>query len=138
MLRHLARRVITRFHACPIPGTWYHRRGLTALAAGEPREAVAWFGAAVARYRRELAVESLARLRVHELMARARTLPDPAGESTALIEIVRRLNRLDRLERLSAPHELADARVVLADWLEPPAVPSRGAGEEMVPASQAA
>jgi len=138
MLRHLARRVTLHLHSCPIPGHWFHRRGLTALAKGEPREAVAWFEAAAERYRRELAVEPLARLRVHELMARARSIGDPAGESMALIEIVRRLNRLDRLDRLSAPHELADARVVLADWLEAPAAATHERAAEAVPASQAA
>jgi hypothetical protein len=138
MLRHLARRVTTQLPTCPIPGHWFHRRGLAALAAGEPHEAVSWFAAAAERYRRELAVEPLARLRVHELMARARTVLDPAGESMALIEIVRRLNRLDRLERLGAPHELADARLVLADWLEPAAAAPGASGPETIPAPQAA
>ena len=45
-----------------------------------------------------------------------------------MIEIVRRLNRLDQLERLEAPFELADARSVLAEWIEHadavPAVPA--------------
>jgi hypothetical protein len=34
-----------------------------------------------------------------------------------MLEIVRGLNRLDRLESLQSPHELRDARVVLAEWL---------------------
>ena len=47
-------------------------------------------------------------------MARS-PVPD-AGGATALVEIVRRLNRLDRLESLRSPFALADARSVLADW----------------------
>jgi hypothetical protein len=39
-----------------------------------------------------------------------------------MVEIVRRLNRLDRLETLDFPHGLADARSVLAGWVETHAV----------------
>jgi hypothetical protein len=51
---------------------------------------------------------------VHELMTEGGEEPAPA----AVVEIVRRLNRLDRLETLTAPHALADAREVLAEWME--------------------
>ena len=117
-------------------GHWLHQRGLVAFAAGSPAEAERWFDRAARRYRDELAVEPLARARVHQLMARARVVDSADAESAALIEIVRRLNRLDRLERLEAPHELADARVVLADWIELGAVRDTGMGA--VPAAQAA
>lgn len=99
------------------PGRWFHRRGLAALAAGDPARADRWFEAAAACYRRELAVAPLARLRVHQLMASARGGP-PGAESAAVVNLVRRLNRLDRLEQLRAPFDLADARAVLGDWLE--------------------
>jgi len=42
----------------------------------------------------------------------------PGGiDSAAVVDIVRRLNRLEQLERLTPPFELADARMVLGDWL---------------------
>jgi hypothetical protein len=111
-----------------VSGRALHRRALAAYASGAYADAEQWFEAAVMRYRRELAVEPLARLRVHQLMARAHAGAIGAGETTAMIEIVRRLNRLDQLERLQAPFELADARGVLAEWIEHadavPAVPA--------------
>ncbi|HXS82701.1 MAG TPA: hypothetical protein VN896_08265 [Methylomirabilota bacterium] len=102
-----------------------HRRALTAAARGDRAAAERWFGHAIARYRRDLAVEPLARLRVHELMLGARPGGgEPATDAAGLmVEIVRRLNRLDRLETLDFPHELADARSVLAAWVETHAVP---------------
>jgi len=98
-----------------------HRRGLTAAGAGDAGAARRWFAAAAACYRRDLAVEPLARLRVHELMLDAGDAAAPA----AVVEVVRRLNRLDRLESLAPPHALADARTVLAQWME-----SRAGGAE--------
>lgn len=95
-----------------------HRHALAAAAAGSRAEAERWFEAAAEQYRRELAVEPLARLRVHQLMVRARSGPDGGVESSAMLEIIRRLNRLDRLESLEAPFALGDARTVLADWIE--------------------
>jgi hypothetical protein len=109
-------RALSRLDPRLCPGRWLHRRGLAAFAQGDAGRAVRWFTAAAEAYRRELAVGALARLRVHELMARAGA--HGVVEAEALVEIVRRLNRLDRLERLRPPFELADARMVLGDWLE--------------------
>ncbi len=111
-------RVVFRLLPDLASGRALHRRGLAAYAAGAGEDAEHWFEAAAERYRRELAVEPLARLRVHQLMARARARAGEAGEAAAMVEIVRRLNRLDRLETLEPPFELADARSVLARWLE--------------------
>ena len=117
-----------------------HRRALAAAASGDRRTAERWFGLAIARYRRDIEVEPLARLRVHELMVGARPgggepAPDAAG---VMVEIVRRLNRLDRLETLDFPHELADARSVLASWVETHAVPAPATGAARAPSSAAA
>ena len=136
MLAHLAYQAALRLPRRLCPGAWLHRQGLDAYHAGEAALAECWFEAAALRYRDELAVEPLARVRVHQLMARARAASSAAAESTAMMEIVRRLNRLDRLERLQAPFELADARVVLADWIEPGGFPAPGS--DTVPAAQAA
>jgi hypothetical protein len=69
-------------------------------------------------YRHELAIEPLARLRVHQLMARVGSRPGSEAATSEVLEIVRRLNRLDHLERLEPPFELCDARSVLAEWIE--------------------
>lgn len=111
-------RVVSRVLPDHASGRALHRRALAAASAGALADAEQWLEAAAALYRRELAVESLARLRVHQLMVRARAGAGPGGESAAMIEIVRRLNRLDQLESMHAPFALTDARSVLADWLE--------------------
>jgi hypothetical protein len=55
-----------------------------------------------------------------------------------MVEIVRRLNRLDRLETLDFPHELADARTVLAGWVETHEVAAMPADAARAPSSAAA
>ena len=97
-----------------------HRRALSAAARGDRAAAERWFALAIAGYRRDLEVEPLARLRVHELMLGVRPGggEPPTDAASVMVEIVRRLNRLDRLETLDFPHELADARTVLAGWVE--------------------
>ena len=121
-------------------GAACHRRALAAAARGDRAAAERWFGRAIARYRRELAVEPLARLRVHELMVGARPGGgEPATDAASvMVEIVRRLNRLDRLETLDFPHELADARSVLAGWVETHAVPAPATSTARAPSSAAA
>jgi hypothetical protein len=99
-------------------GRALHHRALAAAASGDAAGAEAWFEVAAVQYRRELAVEPLARLRVHQLMVRARSNDGRSVDSAAMLEIIRRLNRLDRLESLTAPFELGDARAVLAAWIE--------------------
>ena len=110
-----------------IPGVVLHQRALRYAAASRPEHALACLEAALFAYRRELAIEPIARLRVHELMLRARAGGIHAGESPEILEIVQRLNRLDRLESLNAPHDLRDAREVLAEWIEGGGAPARAA-----------
>ena len=124
MLPLLVHQVAFRLMPQLVSGESLHRHALELLAAGEHEDADRWFEAAAGIYRRELAIEPLARLRVHQLMGRmgcdhrAGTLDEATGESPDMLEIVRRLNRLDQLERLEAPFELRDARLVLAEWIE--------------------
>jgi len=119
-------------------GRALHRRALAVYAAGDATGAERWFEAAAALYRTELAVEPLARLRVHQLMARAHAPAGEAVESAAMLDIVRRLNRLDRLEALKAPFELVDARTVLAQWIElAERGPGAAAGGGLAPARAA-
>jgi len=116
--------VASRWLPALAPGEVCHHRALAAAARGDHAAAERWFGRAIARYRRNLAVEPLARLRVHELMIGVRPGGgEPVTEAGGvMVEIVRRLNRLDRLETLEFPHGLADARSVLAGWVEAHAV----------------
>jgi len=108
----------------------FHHRALSAAARGDRAAAERWFALAIERYRRDLAVEALARLRVHELMVGARPGggEPPTEAAGVMVEIVRRLNRLDQLETLDFPHGLADARSVLAGWVETYAVTAPSTG----------
>ena len=117
MLDILVHRVFLRLAPGLLPGGTLHRRALAASVANAHVDAEQLFEAAAAAYRRELRVEPLARLRVHQAMTRARASRDPAAEAAMMREIVRGLNRLDRLESFAAPHALTDAREVLAQWL---------------------
>lgn len=121
--------LLHRLGAGCVPGARLHLLALEAFAAGRLDAAERLIDAAVGAYRRETAVEALARLRVHELMIRARR-PEAAGrESEYMQEIVRRVNRLDSLESLTAPYMREDARLVLARWVgELPAAAPVGAG----------
>jgi hypothetical protein len=110
-------RLVSRTAPGLLPGRALHRSALAAAAAGRYAQADERFEAAVEAYRRSLDVEALARLRVHQRMARARASQDPVREAEMMLEIVRGLNRLDRLESFHAPHELKDARSVLSEWL---------------------
>lgn len=110
-------RVVSRTAPVLLPARVLHRGALSAAAAGRHAEAERLFEAAVGRFRRGLDVEGLARLRVHQRMARARAANDPVREAEMMLEIVRGVNRLDRLESFHAPHEMKNARTVLSEWL---------------------
>lgn len=134
-------RVLAQLPFRLVRGQALHRRALAAMAAGRDVDAVWLCEAAALRYRRELNVEALARVRVHQGMAAARARGDAAGEADALLDIVRAVGRLDQLESLSAPHALADARIVLSEWLARSAhaaVPDALAGTGPAPEARAA
>lgn len=118
MLDSWTHRVLTRLAPVIVPAHLLHRRALAAAAAGRYADAEQSFEAAAAGYRRTLAVEPLARLRVHQSMVRARAEGDPMREAERMLGIVRGLNQLDQLESFAAPHALEDARVVLSAWLD--------------------
>lgn len=111
-----------------VPGARLHHAALDAAASGRWEQVPTWVAAAAEAYRIEMAVEPLARLRVHELMFSVRRPGGDAREGDVMQEIVRRVNRLDTLETLAPPHERMDARVVLAHWVgeAPGLVPSAG------------
>jgi len=108
MIRALA--IVTR-------GAALHRSALEALGARRFATAEFMFEAAAGRYRSEMAVEALARLRVHQLMAQVLSGAEPARAAERCLEVERRLCQLDQIESLAAPHELVDAHSVLGSWL---------------------
>ena len=100
-----------------VSGARLHRAALDALHRGDPGAAEALFERAALRYRRELAVEPLARVRVQQLIARARARPNADRGAGLALEIERRLCRLDRIEALDPPFSLIEARSLLASWM---------------------
>ena len=127
-----------RLHPRLVSGAVLHRRALDVSVSGRPLDAERWFEAAAEVYRSELAIEALARLRVHQLMTRVRARPASSAATSEMLEIVRRLNRLDHLERLEPPFELRDARSVLAEWMERAEGRSTAAPERSAATLQAA
>lgn len=105
-------------------GAAIHRTGLEAFHREDYALALEIFEQAGLAYRREVEVQSLARLRVHEMMARVRkgrpnaapgTLPlDVRG--SLILETERRLARLHTIESLAPPFTVVDARELLATW----------------------
>ena len=95
-----------------------HRAGLAAAAAGDPELADRLFECAALRYREDVAVPSLARLRVHQMMVKAEGAfasdRDAAFEFTP--EIERRLKALERIEDLAPPFDEIRAEELLARW----------------------
>jgi hypothetical protein len=103
-------------------GAALHRAALAAAHRKEPSWAARLFERAALRYRAELRVEPLARLRVHQEIVRLRALGSLADIERCL-EVERALTRLDRIETLEPPFDLVDARTLLATWHSPAGAP---------------
>jgi hypothetical protein len=99
------------------PGARLHRLGLEALAAGEPALADRLFECAARAYRRELAIEPLARARVHQRVARVRATRDADEERDLVLAIERGMSQLERIEELAPPFRLVSAHTLLARWI---------------------
>lgn len=97
-------------------GEYLHLAGLHAFSAGEHETAMDLFEGAALRYREALKTEPLARVRVHQLMARACA----AGGwiSPLSLEVDRALTRLEQIESPEPPFALVPAHVLLASWLK--------------------
>ncbi len=100
-------------------GSRLHHAALGAMAEEDFDTARGLFACAAEHYRREVAVEALARLRVHELIGRVRSQEEPGRETEMCLEVERRLTLLDRIESLEAPFEMRPARTLLANWYAP-------------------
>lgn len=99
------------------PAARLHWLGLTALASRDHRAADALLERAALACRAEYELERLARVRVHQLMARALALAPGDWESSNRVE--RGLCRLETIESIQPPFELIDARRALATWASP-------------------
>jgi hypothetical protein len=99
------------------PAATLHRLGLFALAAGDIRGADALLEGAALACRAEYETERLARVRVHQLMARALAHSPRDWEASSRAE--RALSRLEWIESIEAPFEMLDARTALATWASP-------------------
>ncbi|HTM57619.1 MAG TPA: hypothetical protein VL123_04315 [Candidatus Udaeobacter sp.] len=107
----------------PLDGAWFHRMGLAAMYAGCPAEADRLFERGARRYREEIRVEPLARLRAHQEIARLRS--SSHADPGRVLEVERLLYRLRRIESLEPPHALIDAGRLLASWNDDAAGPAR-------------
>jgi hypothetical protein len=111
----LARHLPALFH-----GAGLHHAALAEMASGRHDLAEALFERAAARYRAEVQVEAIARLRVHQLMNRIRSGALLDREDEAALEVERRLCCLRRIEALEHPFPLVEARELLGTWLARP------------------
>jgi hypothetical protein len=98
----------------PLHGAGLHRLGLWALHAECAGAADRIFERAAAGYRAELEVEALARLRVHQHIARLRE--NGSRDPDAMLDVERRLYRLATIESLHPPFACVDAGRLLASW----------------------
>jgi hypothetical protein len=99
-------------------GVTLHRGALLATYREDYALAERLFECGAKRYRGELWVEPLARLRVHQEIARLRALKFSRRDPERCLEVERSLARLERIEALEPPFELIDAEVLLASWLK--------------------
>jgi hypothetical protein len=99
-------------------GRLLHQAALWAAWEGAYPEADRLFEAAAGRYQVGFHVVPLARLRVHQAMARARAPGPDAHAGERHLDVERRLCRLERIEAPWPPFPLVDAPSLLATWLD--------------------
>lgn len=103
------------------PGRALHHAALHAANAHDAGTAEALFERAAAHYRMDLEVEALARLRVHQLVTRARASSDAGRETELLLESAQRLARLTEIESFDPPFEMIPAAGLFETGLDRPA-----------------
>ena len=97
-------------------GASLHRAALEAVHERRWERTELLFEAALRRYRQDLEVEAIARLRVHQLVARVRSEREPSLEGGRCLEIERRLCQLDRIESMTPPFDLVEAHELIGNW----------------------
>lgn len=100
------------------PGRLLHQAALWAAWEEAFPEAERLFEAAAGRYQVEMDLVPLARLRVHQAMARARASSLDGRDGERHLEVERRLSRLESIEEPWPPFQLVDAPSLLACWLD--------------------
>ena len=90
-------------------GQALHHAALHAAFVGDSGTAEALYERAAGRYRMDLDVEALARLRVHQLVTRARAAGESGREADLLLESAQRLARLGQIESFDPPFEMIPA-----------------------------
>ena len=110
------------------PGHLLHQAALWAAWEGAFPEADRLFEAAAGRYQVNFDLVPLARLRVHQAMARARASTRDGRFGERHLEVERRLSRLERIEAPWPPFPLVDAPSLLASWLDDQAASPAGVG----------
>ncbi len=93
-------------------------RGLRDAHAGENNRAMKFFEEAALRYRKEEAVEKLARLRAHQLMVKYKTEASATEKQRIIEEVVLRLSKLAEIESPLPPFAPVESREVLRNWME--------------------
>ena len=116
---HLMHRLLAALLPRVQGGARLHHAALEALYRGDPREADRLLERAALAYRHELAIEPLARARVHKRIARVRAPPGGPEVGERTLEIEHRLCGLTRIEALEPPFALVEARDLLATWVTP-------------------
>jgi len=104
-----------------VPGSVFHRAALSAAHRRAYALADALFERAADRYRLDLEVEPLARLRVHQAIARLRASGNPSRHPADCLDIEQRIARLNTIETLEPPFERVPANRLLATWNATPA-----------------
>jgi hypothetical protein len=97
-----------------------YRAALMAASHRDYEDAERLFEAAAMRYRRDLMVPALARLRVRQLMARFEASRDRDGDAALDmgLEIERRLRCLDWIEDLAPPFARVASEELLERWTD--------------------
>lgn len=90
-------------------GPALHHAALHASRSGAVAVAETLYESAAAQYRLDLEVEALARLRVHQLVTRARASGDVGREAELLLEAAQRLARLECIESFDPPFAMIPA-----------------------------
>ena len=104
---------LVRAFAITFPGFFtgraLHHAALHAAFAGDAGTADVLYERAAERYRIDLEVEALARLRIHQLVTRARIEREAEREADLLLEAAQRLSRLDHIESFDPPFAMIPA-----------------------------
>ncbi len=93
-------------------------RGLKDAHEGQYTKASRMFEEAAVKFRKDEAVEKLARLRAHQLMVKYNTETSAIERQSIIEEVVLRLSKLAEIESPLPPFAPVDAKEVLRNWME--------------------